>query len=160
MLPRIRADLYSLKSKYKSLTTGDSWHNRTAELLIRAFEKDQLTKNELRSLPLIPLLTGEWVSSSAQHNLFALGAIRRAEIYYPHSETGVPIPTDIGLSLLDPKPYMNASRKTLFSKFGVKYCDPRQVIQCITICYSKWNNVNLLSSVEHMRYLYWHLPED
>ena len=160
MLPRIRADLYSLRSKYKSFETGESWHNRTAELLRRAFEKDHLTKNELRSLPLIPLLTGEWVASSVQQGLFAFGAIRRAEIYYPYSETGVPIPTNVGLSLLDPKAYMNASRKTLFSKFGVKYCDPGQVIHCITNCYSKWNNVNLPSSVEHMRYLYWHLPED
>ena len=55
---------------------------------------------------------------------------------------------------------MNASRKTLFSKFGVKYCDPGQVIQCITNCYSHGNNVKLMSSVAHMRYLYWHLPED
>lgn len=54
---------------------------------------------------------------------------------------------------------MNGTRKTLFSKFGVKYCDPGQVIQCITNCYSKWNNVNLMSSVAHMHYQYWHLPE-
>ena len=154
MLPRITADLQSSKSKYKSSTTGECWHNRTATLLILPFEKDQPTKNELRSLPLIPLLTGEWVS--AQHATRVFGAIH---VYYPYSETGVPVPTDIGLSLLDPKAYMNASRKALFSKFGVKYCDPGQVIQCITTCYSKWNNVNLMSSVAHMRYLYWHLPE-
>ena len=150
MLPRIIADLHSSNSKYKSSTTGESWHNRTATLLIRPFEKNQPIKKELRSLPLIPLLTGEWVSSSVQH---------RAEIYYPYSETGVPVPTNIGLSLLDPKAYMSDSRKTLFSNFGVEYCDPGQVIQCITNCYSKWNNVNLMSSVEHIRYLYWHLPE-
>ena len=159
MLPRIRADLHSLRSKYKDSTTVESWHNRTAELLMRPFEKDQPTRIELHSLPLIPLLTGEWVASSTQHNPFAFGAIRRAEIYYPNSETGIRLPTDIGLSLLDPKAYMNASRKTLFSKLGVKYCDPGQVIQGITNCYSKWNNVNLMSSVAHIRYLYWHLPE-
>ena len=157
MLPRITADLLSLKSKYKSSTTAKSWHNRTAELLIRSFEKDQPTRYKLWSLPLIPLLTGEWVSASVQHKLFAFGAIRSAEIYYPYDETGVPVPADMGLSLLDPNAYKNASRKTLFSKFGVKYCDPRQAIQCITNRYSMWNNVNLMSSVAHMRYLYWHL---
>ena len=159
MLPRIIADLRSPKSKYKSFTTAESWHNRTAELLIRSFEKDQSTRNALCSLPLIPLLTGEWVSSVGQHKIFRFGGIVRPEIYYPYNETGVPVPTDIGLSLLDPHAYKNASRKTLFSKFGVKYCDPERAIQCITNCYSKWNNVNLMSSVAHMRYLYWHLPE-
>ena len=154
MLPRITADLHSPKSKYKSSTTGEPWHHRTAELLIQPFAKNQPTRNALRSMPLIPLLTGEWVSLA----LFGHGTIHR-EIYYPYSVTGVPVPTDIGLSLLDPKAYMNASRKTLFSKLGVKYCDPGQVIKCITKSYDKWNNVNLISSVAHMRYLYWYLPE-
>lgn len=159
MLPRITADLHSPKSKYKSSTTRESWHNRTAELLIQPFEKDQPIKNNIRSLPLIPLITGEWVSISAQPAAFGFGAIDRAEIYYPISETGVSVPTDIGLSLLDLEAYMNTSRKTLFSKLGVKYCDPGKVIHRITNCYSKWNRVKLRSSVEHMRYLYWHLPK-
>ena len=158
MLPRITGDLLSLKSKYKSSTTAESWHNRIAELLIRFFETDQPTKFKLLTLPLIPLLTGEWVSSCTQNNPF--GGLRRAEIYYPYSENGIPVPTDIGLSLLDPKAYMNASRKTLFLKLGVKYCGPAHIIECITNRYSKWDNVNLVSSVAHMRYLYWHLPED
>ena len=161
MLPRITADLLSLKSRYKSSTTEESWHERTAELLIRLFEKDQPTKSKVRSLPLIPLITGEWVSISAQEATISFGTIRRHGIYYPKSEeTGIWLPTDIGLSLLDPKACNNASRKTLFSKLGVKYCDPGEVIQRITNCYSKWNNVNLTSSVAHMRYLYWHLPKD
>ena len=163
MLPRITADLRSPKSKYKSSTAEESWHNRAAELLIQPFEKDrekdQPTKNELRSLPLIPLLTGEWVSISAQPAASGFGTIDRAEIYYPVSETGVSIPTDIGLSLLDLEAYMNTSRKTLFSKLGVKYCEPGKVIHRINHRYSKWNRVKLRSSVEHMRYLYWHLPE-
>ena len=159
MLPRITADLLSLNSKYKSSATEESWHSRTADLLIRPFEKDRPIKSRLCSLPLIPLITGEWISMQAL--AFSFGNIRRDGIYYPCSEeTGVRLPTDIGLSLLDPKAYNNASRKTLFSKLGVKYCDPGKVIQCITNCYSKWNSVNLMSSVAHMRYLYWHLPED
>ena len=159
MLPRISADLFSLNSKYKSSATEESWHSRTAELLLRPFEKDRPIKSRLCSLPLIPLVTGEWIS--IQPAAFSFGNIRRDGIYYPCSEeTGVRLPTDIGLSLLDPKAYNNASRKTLFSKLGVKFCDPGKVIQCITNCYSKWNNVNLMSSVAHMRYLYWHLPKD
>ena len=59
MLPGITADLLSLKSKYKSSTTVESWHNRTAELLIWSFEKDQPTRYRLWSLPLIPLLTSK-----------------------------------------------------------------------------------------------------
>ena len=155
MLARITADLHSLISRYRSSATEESWHERTAELLIRLFERDQPTKSKVRSLPLIPLTTGEWVATT----LF--GTIRRHGIYYPNSEeTGIRLPTDIGLSLLDPKAYNNSSRKTLFSKLGVKYCDTGEVIQCITNRYSKWNNVNLTSSVTHMRYLYWHLPKD
>lgn len=161
MLPRITADLFSLASKYKSSATEDSWHDRSAELLIRLFEKDQPIKSRLRSLPLIPLITGEWVSISAQPAASLFGTISRDEIYHPKSEeTDIRLPTDIGLSLLDPKAYKNASRKTFFSKLGVKYCDRGKVIRYITNCYSKWNNVNLMSSVAHMRYLYWHLPKD
>ena len=160
MLPRITADLRSPNSKYKSSTTEESWHTRAAELLTQPFEKNQPAKDTLRSLPLIPLLTKEWVSISAPDDTFAFAAKNRTEIYYPYSESRIRVPTDIGLSLLDPRAYNNASRKTLFSKLGVKYCDPGKVIECITNCYSQWNKVNLMASVAHMRYLYWHLPND
>lgn len=61
---------------------------------------------------------------------------------------------------MEEKALKNADRKRLFSKLGVKICLPEDVIPEIIKRYtSKGAYITLQSSVMHLRYLYWKLPE-
>ena len=147
--PRVRADLDSPYSRWKSSETSDAWISRSATMLMRSFHT-QNTAAEiigLKALPLIPLQDGSWVSSASRPLLF------------PYSE-GVPVPTDLSLPLVDPQALDNPVRLTLFTKLGVHNCVPEDVITLILEKYNRWCDISLQSSVSHLRYLYWYLPED
>ena len=152
ILKRVEADLKSPASKFKSSTTSESWHRRSADLLKLLFRDNPTAKWEIQVLELIPLVTGQWVAS---HSFFGVAK----DIYYPHS-AGVSIPIDLGLYLVDPLALGVASRKALFSLLGVRDCNPSHIIRMIIGRYNKWNEVSLSSSVAHLRYLYWNIPED
>lgn len=146
--PRVRADLDSPFSRWKSSTTSDAWISRSATMLMRSFHTQNTVAEiiGLKELPLIPLRDGSWVSGASR------------SLFFPDSE-GVPVPTDLGLPLVDPQALGNSVRQTLFKKLGVHNCVPEVVITLILGKYNRWCDVSLQSSVSHLRYLYWHLPK-
>lgn len=146
---RFRADLDSPYSRWKSATATDAWISRSATMLMRSFHNQNTTAQivALKALPLIPLQDGCWVSSDSR------------PLLYPDNK-GVPVPTDLGLTLVDPQALDNPVRQTLFTKLGVHDCFPEDVITLILEKYNGWSDVSLQHSVSHLRYLYWHLPED
>lgn len=145
ILRRVRADLDSPYSRWKSSTISEDWITRSATMLMRPFHAESSAAEivRVRKLPLIPLQDGSWVSGASN------------SILYPDSD-GTPVPTDLDLQLVDPQALNNPARKALFTELGVRNCVPKDVIALILDKYCP----PLQSSVSHLRYLYWHLPKN
>lgn len=150
ILARVRADLSTPNSKLKSSYTDEDWHTRSANLLLTPFIKDWPAeyRQMIQKLELIPLQDGNWISQE-------LGSA-----FNPGSQT-VPVPTDLGIRLIDRKALKNESRKKLFLELGVGDCRAGDVISKIIAKYKTVPvNANLHSSVMHLWYLYWKLPKE
>lgn len=149
---RLQTDLQnSGDSKWRSMEKNADRRTRICKILSRAFVINHSNKPErLRTLPLIPLLDGRWVSSSSG-----------TKIYF--AKTGdVCIPTDIGLDLVCPMAAENVAWENLLSGLGVTNCPPDFVISSILKRYSTTNldNFTVLNAAAHIRYLYRFLPKD
>jgi len=143
---RVKADLESPSSKTKNLQTSQTWHTRSAQMMLDAARKP-LHFESLCALKMLPLRDGSWTS-------IAVG-----EVYY-HEVGGVDVPQDLGLRLLAPEFLSNPTRRELFERLGVKSCDPMAVKELIIRKYNTWNNVDLDSSVSHIRFLFCHCPKE
>jgi hypothetical protein len=148
VIKRLRSDLIRPDSRMKSISTDEEWHTRSAELLSWLFERaNQILKEEIRSLDVIYLQDHRWVSA------------RQLPIYFP--KTGlISIPTDLDLHLLHDAASLNTARKTFFSHLGVTVAEPGQIIQHIIKKYSEPNSCTTSQNIEHLRYLYWNLPQE
>lgn len=104
----------------KASTTSENWHSQLAEFLISAMPTFSI---EVKSLDLVPLIGGGWKPS------------RDDTIYYSHVKEH-PIPTDLGLKLVDPRAEKNLQRKRLFDLLGVKSQDILSVRRLIFDKYS------------------------
>ena len=148
LLERVKADLTNTNSKIKSPLTSKSWHTRSADLLLTPFEKNWSRSSPLiKDLSLIPLRNGSWVSSTI------------GQVFYPE-DNSVPVPTDLGLRLVDPRALEVPSRKALFSKLGVRTPKSEEVNKLIVGKYDRFNAVDLCHSIEHLRYMFWKPRKD
>jgi len=149
---RLDTDLQiSGDSKWRSMKKNADWRTRICKLLSRAFiENLPNTQKRLRTLALIPLRDGRWVSSAL-----------RNEIYFPKTD-GISIPADIGLDLVCPMAAENIAWADLLSNLGVMSCPRDSVISSIHKRYNATNldNFKVFNAVAHIRYLYWFLPKD
>ena len=155
LIDRLDADLQnSGGSKWRSMKKNANWRTRICKLLSYAFtgssqgSPDQ--QKRLRTLALIPLYNGRWVSSASG-----------IKVYFPKT-VGVPIPTDLGLNLVHPMAVENAAWADLLSTLGVINCLPDAVVSSINKRYdaTNLNNFTIVDAVSHIRYLYWFLPKD
>ena len=125
LFERVKADLESPSSKTRNLHTSQSWHSRSAQLMLNAAE-NPLHYESLCAMEMLPLRDGSWTSIAA------------GEVHYP--ELGaVDVPQDLSLRLLAPEPSFNPTRRKLFDKIGPKNCDPVEVKKLIVRKYNKWN---------------------
>ena len=150
LLERVKADLMkNPDSKMQSPMTSKSWHERSANLLLTPFKNKELQQcRQIRRFCLLPLRdVGGWISSTM------------GKIFYPE-DGRVPVPTDLGIQLVDPRALEVPSRKVLFSELGVRVPNSQDVINLIIGRYNIFNAVDLHHSIEHLRYLYWKLPKD
>ena len=148
IIERVKADLANPNSRMKSPMTSKSWHERSADLLLFPFKCSYSQWiQKVRDLSLIPLADGSWVPSTI------------GKIFYPE-DGRVPVPTDLGIQLVDVMALGVSSRKALFSELGVRAPKSQGVINLIIGRYNKFNAVDLHHSIEHLRYLYWKLAAD
>ena len=141
---RVQADLKSRSSRMKDSQTTFEWHTRCAQFLLSNATPGQNLR-QLQGLEMLPLRDGSWTSVAA------------GSVFYPQIDR-VNVPVDLGFRLLAPTPARHPTRKQLFDVIGVKRCDPTEVKKLIVRKYAKWNNVDLNSSVSHIRFLYYHCP--
>ena len=149
ILTSIRADLKDPFSRWRSSGSSDDWITRSSSMLMRPFSTTKNTAEaaKVRALPLIPLYDGSWVSSDT------------GSVFRSHND-GIQVPTDLGLRLIDRRARRTPARIDLFKELGLRYCYPEEVIALILEKYNVWNDIPLHCSVSHIRYLYWHLPEN
>ena len=102
-LDRVMADLSKPSSKMKSPSTSMSWHSRSAELLRLLFKKNWFIKATVSDLALIPVRNGEWVSGAVGSD-------------FSPENNRVPVPTDLGLWLVQPSTLEVAARKALIHR--------------------------------------------
>ncbi|PQE26370.1 ATPase-like ATP-binding domain protein [Rutstroemia sp. NJR-2017a BBW] len=147
ILERVRQDLASTTSKFKSLDTTWDWHERIADFFLGKFES--IGRANIRTLALIPLRDGTHTSLPWDKS-----------IYFPHTD-GIEIPDDLGLHILDPRALkIGSSRTTLFERLGVLPIDTDTVTDCIlerygSGAYQQWRStLTAERSVCHLKYLY------
>lgn len=149
---RLDADLrIPDRSKWRTMKNSADWRTRICRLLSRAIIEDLSNKQKrLRTLTLIPLHDGRWVSSASG-----------TKIYFPKTD-GIIIPADIGLDLVCPMATENVAWADLLSNLGVTSCPRDSVISSIHQRYNATNldNFKVLNAVAHIRCLYWFLPKD
>ena len=144
-LARFKCDLSrgTARSKFKSNETTDDWHNRTAKLLLRPFQKNRtLTPDAIRGLPCIPLESGEWT------------AIINGAVYFPRTE-GILIPTDLGLRILDEKSFKDPIREELFIALGVEHAKIQDIRALVLERYDKAASfITFETSLNDLQFLY------
>lgn len=117
-LDRLDEDIASQNSKVRDCT-DQPWQSRLEIFLMRTLKS--ATKSVLARImrmPLIPLADGTWTTRNH-------GAVN-----FPDT-AGVPIPTCLGLRLVDPKRIPNAKRQELLTMLGVTTCSPDTIRKMI-----------------------------
>ncbi|KAJ5263150.1 hypothetical protein N7478_010755 [Penicillium angulare] len=105
----LKKDLGSPLSCMKSRDLSDDIHSRMAKLLTR-FASMPSVSPTLRSLELLPLQDGTWVSPNS------------SRVFFPITH-GILIPQSLGFQTLDPIVTDNEDRKAFFSSIGVEEVD-------------------------------------
>ena len=138
-------------SNWRSMKKNADWRTRICKLLSRIFvENFPNQQNRLRTLALIPLLDGRWVSSASG-----------TKIYFPKTD-GISIPADLDLDLVCLMAVENVAWADLLSDLGVTSCPRDSVISSILKRYNATtlDNFKAFNAVAHILYLYWFLPKD
>ncbi|KAL3264491.1 hypothetical protein ABHI18_000706 [Aspergillus niger] len=142
IIDRVRMDLKLPHSKMKNKETSEDWHSRAAIVLSKSFRRgwtDRIV--ETKSMPLIPLTTGQWVS------------IQNGAVYFS-SIHGIAIPSDLGIGLVTPGAMRNPQRKELFDDLGVQEASVDFVRKLIKEKYSAYGTSAVPVSREHLIFLY------
>ena len=151
---RLEADLSQLRnSKWKCMEQDDDWRSSICKYLTKILNsKSRSLPTRLKSLALIPLDNGEWVSSLTFSD---------DPIYFPET-SGTTIPPDLGLTLVHPDATENAAWISLLSALQVTDIDEDLVINLIIRRYQapKFDEFDVENAVAHVEYLYWFLSED
>ncbi|KAI1480176.1 hypothetical protein F4774DRAFT_379917 [Daldinia eschscholtzii] len=148
MVERLRLverDLSSATSRMRSVGTDIDWHARAARTLGQPFvNRQQEETSIIRSLKLIPLIDGKWVSSN------------EGNVYFATTPDGLQIPTDLGFHLIDPNATDVHERKQLFLHLGAKYVSVDDVRVKIIHRYGgrKPTGINYKTSLSHLEFLY------
>ncbi|KAF9772494.1 hypothetical protein IL306_009798 [Fusarium sp. DS 682] len=144
----VEKDLASgpVQSRMINPATGDEWHSLAARALI--WLKNTATKrpvqDRLKKLEFIPLWNGTWVSSSF------------GPLYHSHSSSGLAIPDDLGLYLVDSEAASNPDRRALFDKFGVVEALVKDVRSLVLKKPPPpiGDETTLAASISHLKFLY------
>jgi hypothetical protein len=141
-LEKLKSDLEDIPSSIvKSPQTDERWHARLADCLVSMFSHFPIA---IKQLDLVPLIGGGWIS--AKDN----------SIYYSQAYNKYPLPTDLGLNLVDPSAEKNTQRKKLFDTLGIKNA---QIMNTRKLIFDKYHYFSfsvkdLATSRSHLTFLY------
>jgi len=144
LLDALEVDLKSSTSKMKSESTSAEWHSKAAKLLADCYRREyKASIARLKTIPLVPLLSGQWVSS------------KNSKLYLP-TTNGISIPPALDLPILSPTAVANEDRKTLFIDLGAAEPPVAIVRNSILISYSSSStqSISVSDSKAHLHFLY------
>ncbi|KAF3059432.1 hypothetical protein GL218_05145 [Daldinia childiae] len=145
VIDRLSRDLSSDTSRMRSTRTDSDWHARAARYISLSFENQwSNSMNTTKSLQLIPLVDGKWVSS------------RNVDVHFPTTKSGLAIPADLEFHLIDPVAVTLSERRQLFLHLDAKYASVHDVRVDIFRRYWKKKaiGINYETSLSHLKYLY------
>ncbi|KAI1359962.1 hypothetical protein F5Y08DRAFT_349207 [Xylaria arbuscula] len=94
--------------RFRSKVQNEEWHSRVSRRITSCVRHgSDLQRQAIRSMRIMPLTTGEWMSAS------------EGPLYYPHCEGAVLIPSGLKLNLVDQAATTNRNRRELFDRLGV-----------------------------------------
>lgn len=125
LIERVRSDLKTADPKMWVVNPiNEDWHARVATQLLGGFSGKANWYNEVvKSLELIPLPRSKTLfadaplsSSGGTEDIWV--SAEKMPIYFPNTGK-IPIPMDLGLTLVNPTATSNDVRRALFSQLGV-----------------------------------------
>ncbi|KAI0850576.1 hypothetical protein F5Y00DRAFT_232702 [Daldinia vernicosa] len=145
VLERVSRDLSSNTSKMRSTGTDSDWHARAARSISLSYERkwqDMMVRT--KTLQLIPLVDGTWVSPTP------------VDVYFATTSNGHAIPADLGFHLIDPVATAIPERRQLFLHLGAKYALVDNVRDKVFQRYHSTGvtGINYESSLAHLKFLY------
>lgn len=117
-----------------------AWHSKIAIL----FMQQRGGKSQLAYIPLIPLRSGSWVTTSKSH------------VFLEEDISHSTVPDGIDIHLVDSKACLDATRLDFFRWLGIKRCKRTQICQMIIERYNASSNFSrpLSASVHELIYLF------
>lgn len=115
-MARVKYDLSLPNSRMKNPETTTDWHTRAAEKMNLAWDKNwvgQVAKT--KALSLLPLSSGIWVSADT------------SVVYLPTLDSGIKVPTNLGLNILAVSECNDSERLKLFKNLGARCADVKDV---------------------------------
>lgn len=113
---RVKYDLSLPNSRMRNPATTTDWHTRAAERLNLAWDNNWADRAaETKALGLLPLSSGIWVSANTN------------DVYLPTLDSGIEVPTNLGLNILAASECNESERLKLFKNLGARCADVKDV---------------------------------
>ncbi|KAF4494384.1 ATPase-like, ATP-binding domain [Fusarium agapanthi] len=137
----LETDLRSPNSRFHGKNTTDEWHSAVARLLSKHLKNSLSMQQRLKSLPLLPLRSGAWTSTTS------------GPVYFP--KTGViDIPNSLDLKVITVHASSNSDRSTLFQHLGVGQATYGDVRTSILRSFKSKKALSFEVINEHLSFLY------
>lgn len=136
--------LYSCGSLH-GRSRSSTWYSDLAKVILKPGQsaRHPTYVSELRQIPLIPLVDGQW----------SVAPTESTPIYFPQSQ-GARIPSGLPLLLVDEEACKCKHRTKLFELLGVKHCDVSNIVKEIVGYHTRFTRANHSDIVGHAKYLY------
>ncbi|KAK7425103.1 hypothetical protein QQX98_000017 [Neonectria punicea] len=146
MIELVQCDLKDAggPSRMKNPDTDEDWHSRAAQALLLAKGDKQYPNGQdpVRSLDLIPLNNGAWVSAN------------RNVMYYSHCAGNIEVPAGLGLNLVSAKAAANPQRRELFDALDVEEIPIKGARGLILANVQSRGSCSLETSIGYLRFMY------
>ncbi|KAF5538359.1 ATPase-like ATP-binding domain-containing protein [Fusarium mexicanum] len=137
----LETDLRSPNSRFHGENTTDDWHSAIARLLSGKLKNSLYVQQRLKSLPLLPLRSGAWTSTTS------------GPVYFP--KTGdINIPQSLDLKVITAHASSNSDRSTLFQHLGVCQATYEDVRASILRSFQTKKSMSFEVINEYLSFLY------
>lgn len=140
LIDMLEMDIRSPTSSMRG-DASEEWHSAVAKLFCGWLDKKLPEAFRLKSIPLLPLREGGWLSAG------------RPSLYFPTTR-GIEIPHSIDLKVLDPAATANSDRRALFERLGVSEANVWLVRDTILTDFNTSKPISVADGRAYLHFLY------